>query len=380
MPRWFIRVGLRLDEAAPFIAAMMVWARLLPTTERKKGVNDETFGFFDEQQELTTRTWAAILARLRHQRVPHGDEWAFEDLEDIAAKAEPGTLESLRQTTRDLLTTQVANDLRLDRVHYCAKLLLAPLLEEDTDLTTLIIDALAAKANDNIYCGFDLSAPIALELAKTHTVELEIPTATLARLTALLGIAGNYSLKVSWSDPAQGQIQDPEQGLVWLEERKRRGHAQRPFDHAVILPPFGRKYSPDRVSDDLSAMPGTASMADALHINLALTRSHKHQLILLADGFLFRTTKNDQTYKRSIVSDYGLSVVISLPRGIIGHNSGVASSLLIFDAEKNLPEQAIRFVDCRSDDRSRQRQSPGASRRHHDPCGLPSWPASLRAN
>jgi type I restriction enzyme M protein len=368
-------MGLRLDEAGPFIAAMMAWARLLPSSDRREGVNNDTFGFFDEREELTTRTWAAILVRLRDQRVPHGDDWAFEGLESIAAKAAPGTLESLRQTTRDLLATQDGNELGLDQVRHCAKLLPAALLDEDPDLTTLIIDALAARENDSIYCGFDLSAPIALELAKTHSVYLEIPTATLARLIALLAIAGNYALKVSHSDPARGQIQDPEQALGWLEERKRRGHAQRAFDHAIILPPFGRKYSPDQISDDLSAMPGTSSMADALHINLALTRSHQHQLILLADGFLFRTTKNDQIYKRLIVSNYGLSAVISLPRGIIGRDGGVASSLLIFDAVNRSPEQAIRFIDCRSGAPSKLRlQSPQA--KQHD---VRAWLARINS-
>lgn len=355
-------MGLRLDEAALFIAAMMVWARLLPTSERKKGANNETFGFFDEQEELTTRAWTAILARLRKERASYADEWAFEQLEDLNAKAEPGTLESLRQTTRDLLA--MGKELNLDRVHDCAKWLLAPLLDVDPHLTTLIVDALAVKRNDSVYCGFDLSAPVALELAKTHTVELEVPTAPLARLAALLAIAGNYSLKVSWSDPARGQIRDPEQGLQLLEERKQRGHAQRSFDYAIVLPPFGRKYSADKLSDDLSALPGSASTADALHINLALTRSHKHQLILLADGFLFRTTKSDQTYKRLIVSNYGLSAVIGLPRGIIGQNSGVASSLLIFDAANRTPGHRIVFIDCRSNVPSKLRlQSPQAKER-----------------
>ncbi|MCC8953129.1 N-6 DNA methylase [Bradyrhizobium sp. Pear77] len=355
-------MGLRLDEAGPFIAAMMVWARLLPTGERKKGSKNETFGFFDEQEELTTRTWAAILARLRRERAAHGDDWAFEELEEIAAKAEPGTLESLRQTTRDFLAT--GNELNPSRVHDCARWLLAPSLDVDSDLTALIIDALGIKRSDSVYCGFDLSAPIALELARTHPVELEAPTASLARLTALLGIAGNYSLKVSCSDPARGQIQDPEQGLMWLEQRKRHGYAQRSFDHAIVLPPFGRKYSPDKISDDLSALPGTASMADALHINLALTRSHKHQLILLADGFLFRTTKSDQAYKRLIVSNYGLSVVIGLPRGIIGHNSGVASSLLVFDATNTSLEQTVRFVDCRTKAPSKLRMQNPLAKEH----------------
>jgi type I restriction enzyme M protein len=368
-------MGLRLEEAAPFIAVMMVWARLLPTCDRAQGVKSDTFGFFDEQEELTTRSWTAILAHLRHQRTPSGDDWAFGGLEDIAAKAEPGTLESLRQTIRDLLATPAANELRLDQVRVCAKLLPAALLDEDPDLTSLIIEAIDARENDSIYCGFDLSAPIALELAKTYSVYLEIPTATLARLIALLAIAGSYALKVSCSDPACGQIQDPEEDLAWLNERKPRPHAQRAFDHAIILPPFGRKYSSDQISDDLSAMPGTSSMADALHINLALTRSHKHQMILLADGFLFRTTKNDQIYKRLIVSSYGLSAVISLPRGIIGRDSAVASSLLIFDAANRLPEQAIRFIDCRSNAPSKLRlQTPQV--KQHD---VRAWLARINS-
>jgi type I restriction-modification system DNA methylase subunit len=126
----------------------------------------------------------------------------------------------------------------------------------------------------------------------------------------------------------------------------------------------------------LLAIPGSSSMADALHINVVLARGNKRRLILLADGFLFRTAKNDQIYKRSLVERHELTSVISLPRGIIGRDSSVLSSLLVFDAPETSAEKVVRFVDCRSDWPSKSRlQSPQAAEHQLGAClaRIPDW-------
>jgi hypothetical protein len=186
----------------------------------------------------------------------------------------------------------------------------------------------------------------------------------LATLTAVLAIASNYSVEVLRSEPTQGPLGDAEPGLAFIEERNAQGFGRRSFDHAIVLPPFGRKYSRDQISDELLAIAGSSSMADALHINVALARGNKRRLILLADGFLFRTAKIDQMYKRSLVERHGLASVISLPRGIVGRDSGVLSSLLVFDAPETSTEKVVRFVDCRSDWPSKSRLQSRQAKEH----------------
>ena len=205
-------------------------------------------------------------------------------------------------------------------------------------MTGLVVNALHAEQKSSIYCGFDLSAPVALELAKLHSVFLQLPSALLAQLMTLLAIAGDYTLNVSCSEPEE----TTDFGVLRSRLRVRL-NPQVPgsFDDSIAFPPFGKRY--------LGGPFAGGEPANIQHINLTLARGSKRRVVLLPDGFLFRTTKQDQSYKRSLIEIHGLTSVVSLPRGIIGRDSGVLSSLLIFDAASTSADQIIQFIDCRSD-------------------------------
>lgn len=366
-------LGWKSTDASPLVGAMLAWARLIPETV--DAVEPEIFGFFDSQKEVTTQSWRAIISIMRQMRTENGDAWAFDNIEKLSVKAGPGALESLRQSIREFLRGD-GDKTTLDKIQECASTLIADTTEEDPTLLQVIVGALQPQRAESIYCGFDLSVPITLELARHHPVCVQLPNAELAELTAILAIAANYSVEVLRSEPTQGLLRAAEAGLALTEERKAKGFGRRSFDHAIVLPPFGRKYSRDQISDELLAIAGSSSMADALHINVVLARGNKRRLILLADGFLFRTAKNDQIYKRSLVERHGLTSVISLPRGIIGRDSGVLSSLLVFDAPETSTEKVVRFVDCRSDWPSRSRlQSPQAAEHQ-----LGAWLARINSS
>jgi type I restriction enzyme M protein len=350
-----IGLGWRVQDAAPVIALMMVWARLAPKASRVGTREIHVPGFFEEQEELTARAWTGVLSGLRHMRADRGDQWALDSIESTTATAGPGKLESLRQAVRDFLAPGGSKKIDLDRVRQGARMLMSLVTDENQILADLIIRALQLKPDESVYCGFDLSAPVALEIAQEQNVYAQLPDVALARLLALLAIAGDYSLEVSRSHPIQNK--DASDLVPWADEPNRG--TLRAFDHAVALPPFNVKYPIDRITSDMPAKFGGTSMADVLHFSLILARGSKRRIILIPDGFLFRTTKDDQSYKRSLISRYGLNSVVSLPRGIIGIGAGVSSSLLIFHA---LPEQAIRFIDCRSNWPFKSRlQSPQAT-------------------
>ena len=284
--------------------------------------------------------------------------WAFDNLETVASKTEPGTLEFLRQAIVGNLLRADDDKPRSERLQQFVRMCVGMATEENYNLTDLMVSALSAKQNETIYCAFDLSAAIALELAKRHHVFLQLPNVELARLVVLNSIAGDYLLDVYPSDPIADTHTNDHQSALWLETQGVSSNLLRVFDHAVALPPFGVKYS----SGELNPKLGSTNTAEVLNISLILGRGAKRQIILVPDGFLFRTARNDQINKRNLISNYGLTSVISLPRGIIGHYSGVLSSLLVFDAANISHDQDIRFVDCRSDWPSKSRlQNPQAA-------------------
>ena len=332
-----ISLGWTADEAAPVVAAMMAWSGLAPRTDRPEGQAGYTPGFFDDHNELTARAWSTVLSHLRRQRSTEGDAWAFDGIEGTTTNVEPGKLKSLRQVIRDFLSSRTAKEIDLDKMRQGAQLLLTNVTDEDPSLTTLLIKALRAEQKSSVYCGFDLAAPIALELAKEHSVFLQLPSVSLARVAALLAIAGKYSLKVSCSNPMD-LASTPKYSSQQISS---------PRDYSVVLPPFGRRYLHEPAAGG-SHWRSLATEESSYYIHLALNRSYKRRLVLLPDGFLFRTTKNEQKHKRSLVVNDGLSSVISLPRGIIGGDRGVLSSLLVFDSSATGAVEGIKFVDCRS--------------------------------
>jgi hypothetical protein len=98
-----------------------------------------------------------------------------------------------------------------------------------------MVRALGANPNESIYCAFDLSAPIALELAKQHHVYLQLPNIDLARLVALLSIAGNYLTNVACSDPISDARADFYQSAPWTDKRTGGNDVLRQL--AVPVPP-----------------------------------------------------------------------------------------------------------------------------------------------
>jgi type I restriction enzyme M protein len=357
-------LGWKLTDASPLVAAMLAWARLVPETIETSEF--QAFGFFDNEKEVTTQSWRAIVGAMRNMRSERGDFWAFDDLEAVASRTAPGTIESLRQAIDASISNVNDNEPRSDRLQQLARQWIQIATEENSNLTDLMVRALNAKPNESIYCAFDLSASIALELAKQHHVYLELPNLELARLVALLSIAGGYLTDIACSDPIPNGRVDAE---VWPDRRTGRVKL---FDHAVALPPFGIKYS----GAELKTKIGSANTTEGLNISLVLGHGTKRQMVVVPDGFLFRTAKNDQVNKRHLISAFGLTSVISLPRGILGRESGVFSSLLIFDAGNISPDQNIRFIDCRSDWPSKTRLlSPQAAERQ-----LRAWLARINSS
>ena len=110
-----IRLGWGISDAAPVIAAMMAWARLMPNTGGADAEAIHGLGFFDDQEELTARTWTIVLSSLREKREHYGDDWAFDDIEITTKNAEPGKLKSLRQTIREFLAPGDGKEIDLDQ-------------------------------------------------------------------------------------------------------------------------------------------------------------------------------------------------------------------------------------------------------------------------
>jgi type I restriction enzyme M protein len=336
-------------DVGPLLAGMLAWARLAPTSaETSEG--ERRIGFLDPDSELTLNSWANVIATLRKLHPAPADSWIFADLEEAARATQPGELELYRQSLTPLWDLTVATP--VESTTSLIDELFAGVIHDEVriepQLIELMVGVLAPEPGESVYCGFDLTAAVALRLAHSANVFAEIPSRPLAQILALLGLAGGLSLEVVCSDPILGPgPENTRESRPWLDERN--GKVLR-FDHAIALPPFGRRYYPDELHHDRQQHRAvSAATAEIHHLTTVLARGRHRRLTVVTDGFLFRTSKADQSFKEKLVTFYGLSVVVSLPRRVIGTGAGVQTSMMLLDTSGPADRaENVLFVDGRT--------------------------------
>lgn len=329
---------------------MLAWARLVPTST-ESSESQGAFGFFDRTKELTSDGWAKVIATLRQLHPAPAETWVFDDLEQPSRDTQPGELELYRQTLATLWE-HAAGTSRASTTSLIGELFTGLADQEfhiEPTLVELMVGVLKAEAGESVYCGFDLSAALALRLARSQRVFAEIPSRSLAQVVALLAIAGDLSLDIACSDPILGPRQK-DTDRPWLDEQD--GHRSlHSFDHAIALPPFGRRYHADELSDDRrKVLDVPAASTEVHHLTVVLARGRRRRVTVVTDGFLFRTSKADQFFKEKLLTDHGLSAIISLPRRVLGIGAGVQSSMIMLDGHRAQPREGRRllFVDGRA--------------------------------
>jgi type I restriction enzyme M protein len=328
-------------DLALTIARMLAAGRLWP-----KG-RDGISGFLDQGRELTRADWLAIVDVLA-KRWKGGKGKAENPFATPAERPppSPGTLEQLRRVVLSFAAKEegysvpawlVLGVLDLAGRHGFFSLGLNPELRE------FVVDVTATTPKSRVFCAYNNSGGIALQLAaKGAEVTLHVETVDAAALYACLAVAAELRVQVRHGDPME------------LARADQKAHALLPdvFNVSIVIPPFNARFTPEDDDAFGTGLPLPPSIESA-GLALALARGQNAALCLLPPSFLFRASKADQAFKERAIRDYGLETIVGLPRGIFGSTS-LAGALVIFrpkQAEKlgSGKPQDIFVVDAREE-------------------------------
>jgi type I restriction enzyme M protein len=322
-PREFVEAVLGLAGPHQPADLALTSARMLAACRLWPRSRDGVPGFLDQDRELTRNDWLAIVEMLA-RRWKGGKGKTDNPFATPAERAptSPGLLEQLRRILFSCAALE--NGFSVPAWLPQGVLDLAErrglfTLELDPELRSFVVDAVTATPKARVFCAYDNSARIALEVAaKGLEVTLHVETADAASLYSCLGLATELRLNVQMGNPIE------------LARVDRATHALLPdtFDISVVFPPFNAQYIPQEADVLGTHLPLPPSIESA-GVALALARGRTAAFCLLPLNFLFRASKADQAFKERAIRDYGLDALIGLPRGVFGAIS-LAAALLIF--------------------------------------------------
>jgi len=196
----------------------------------------------------------------------------------------------------------------------------------------VLIAALAPRRTSQIVCAYSMAARPAWNLSRDHQVHLEVEEQGLGAIIAMLASATRRSLVVRTSS---------------LDAVSRDG-VFRLYDLALILPPLGRRLKSGLLAKDVPGLRADDDIgSEALGALLGAQIGRQRSIVVVAKGFLFRTSSRDAAIKQELVQSLGLRAVISLPRGTMA-STAVAFSALVFspNGQDNKAGKHIRFIDA----------------------------------
>ena len=318
---------------------MLAWA--------KRSVTDleEDLSFFDHNTELTSRRWREVQERLANETGRERNAFAFQPLESLLTDAEPGQFERRRLALQPIATTLLNKGIsayKSDLIKFVLnrdKNTWTPVVE----LVDLMVKLSAPEPGCSVYCPFYGSAQLALKLAElSEAVFFESPHEMECRTIALLDLLFTDRIKISVSDP----IRQP----GWVRDRKLMQ-----FDYTVSAPPFGIRYEPEVFNDPYYRFPPKCLYGDVLHMDHVLAQTKRRAVILVPEGFLFRTAGEERNSKEVVIRQGLLRTVIRLPAGLFAPYTGVAAALLVFEKvgevkeDRDRTQSSVVFIDASSD-------------------------------
>lgn len=202
--------------------------------------------------------------------------------------------------------------------------------------SNLLQRALDAIENSSVYCSFSYAVRPAWSLSTCCDVDLDVESPELMRILTLLASACRRRLTVRANTLTS----------VTSEVRTLKPA------HALIFPPIGMRLSPAYSSPlalDVGG-PGPIS-SEALGAIWGAQLGRGRAIVVVGNGFLFRTSSKDAAIKQRLVNNYGLEAVVALPRGTFP-TSAIAASALVFGGEtySKFRKDHLRFIDATNAD------------------------------
>jgi len=151
----------------------------------------------------------------------------------------------------------------------------------------------------------------------------------------------------------------------------------RKFDVILTNPPFAGKVDKERIKASLPVKSKKTQILFLGHVINSLN-SGKRAGIILPEGTLFGTNKDDVEIRRYLLENTELEAVVSMPAGVFQPYAGVKTSFLIFKKKatpKLSEKEKIWYFDMRSDGSSLSAAKKfGPQYRNDIPKLLELWP------
>ncbi|MBM6582980.1 N-6 DNA methylase [Microvirga sp. BT689] len=212
-----------------------------------------------------------------------------------------------------------------------------------------------------IRCAFSLAARPAWDLAKNSPVALSVENDEIAETLSILAQASRLPITIE-ARPMDGL---PREAMKPPESER-----------ALIIPPLGMRTNLDvRALNYPGARPGEPVSSEAYATLWGPQLADGRSLVVVGNGFLFRTNSKDAALKQELVEGGRLSAIIKLPRGSYP-GSNVAVSALVFESEGASGSQpGIYFVDATTKGLRDTAlvQKLLMTREPHPDCALVSW-------
>jgi type I restriction enzyme M protein len=146
----------------------------------------------------------------------------------------------------------------------------------------------------------------------------------------------------------------------------------RRFNVILTNPPFAGKVDKERIKKSLPIKSTKTQILFLGHVIDSLEVGGRAGIIL-PEGTLFGTNRDDKEIRRYLLENCDLQAVVSMPAGVFQPYSGVKTSVLIFN--KGKPTEKVWFYDLRGDGSSLSKAHKfGPQYRNDIPDLLEKWP------
>lgn len=213
------------------------------------------------------------------------------------------------------------------------------------EVSKLMADLLNPQPTESVYVPYRGVWALVDELSKrTAAVSWEVEYKT--QFSTILSVLTNRTPEVSYSDP----LMQP----GFLEDWRLREF------NCGATATLGRGYVELR-DDPFNRFLEKTSSSDVLIIRHLLSQVKNRAVILLSQGFLFKTAAAERDLKAWLIDKGWLDTVISLPSGLL-NSTGIASCILLLNKETS--QDQVLFLDASAEEfwELRERRSFGSSR------------------
>lgn len=146
----------------------------------------------------------------------------------------------------------------------------------------------------------------------------------------------------------------------------------RRYDIVLTNPPFAGKVDKERIKKSLP-IKSTKTQILFLGYVIDALKTGGRAGIILPEGILFGTNRDDKEIRRYLMENCDLQAVVSMPNGVFQPYSGVKTSVLVFT--KGKPTEKVWFFDMQGDGSSLSKAHKFSDQYRNDiPDLLKLWP------